>query len=250
MNFFEKYKKILLIVGFLGVCFVMGYFLYAVFFRPVISVPTTEGEPQATGTGGQLPDAGAGGKPIISGGDKGEVTEAVLPDNPVSEIALGGLTKTAALTDSPTLEPTLSANGNEVQFYDKNDGKFYRLDKNGELSLLSDKVFYNVDNVTWAESKDKAILEYPDGANILYDFDTKKQVTLPAHWKDFDFDPSSEKIVMKSIGLDQDNRWLAVANADGTKVTPLEALGDKDSTVYPAWSPSNQVAALFTESRG
>jgi hypothetical protein len=52
---------------------------------------------------------------------------------------------------------------------------------------------------------------------------------------------------MKSMGQDESNRWLAVVNSDGTQVKGLEPLGDKDDTVFPAWSPNNQVAAVFTE---
>jgi hypothetical protein len=52
---------------------------------------------------------------------------------------------------------------------------------------------------------------------------------------------------MKSMGLDQDNRWLAVANKDGSNAQVIESLGDKDDTVYPAWQPNNQTVAMYTE---
>jgi len=112
---------------------------------------------------------------------------------------------------------------------------------------MSDKTFYAVENVTWSPANDEAIIEYPDGSNILYDFMAEKQTTLPAHWKDFDFSTTGSQIVMKSMGLDQDNRWLAVANKDGSNAQVIESLGDKDDTVYPAWQPNNQTVAMYTE---
>ncbi|MDD5555036.1 MAG: hypothetical protein PHU57_05485, partial [Patescibacteria group bacterium] len=43
------------------------------------------------------------------------------------------------------------------------------------------------------------------------------------------------------------NRWLAITNEDGSKTTAIEAIGEKDETVYPSWSPNNQVIAMYTE---
>jgi len=54
---------------------------------------------------------------------------------------------------------------------------------------------------------------------------------------------------MKSIGLDTDNRWLAIANDDGSNVRAIEPLGEKDDTVYPSWSPNKQMIAMYTEGK-
>ncbi|MCX6796656.1 MAG: hypothetical protein NTW06_04135, partial [Candidatus Falkowbacteria bacterium] len=112
---------------------------------------------------------------------------------------------------------------------------------------LSDKIFHDVQTVTWSPNRQAAILEYPDGANIVYNFNTQQQITLPQHWKDFNFSPNGDKIVLKSMGLDPDNRWLAVANADGSKVQAIEPMGEEDDSVYTDWSPNNQMIALHTE---
>ncbi|RLC36484.1 hypothetical protein DRH27_05170, partial [Candidatus Falkowbacteria bacterium] len=190
------------------------------------------------GTGTQIsPDKR---KEPLSGGVK-------LPKAKASSVALGGLTETTQLNDTASLGTTLSANGKDVQYYDASDGKFYKIDKYGDVSALSDKIFHNVENVNWSPNKNKAILEYPDGANIIYDFTAKTQVTLPKHWKDFDFSPTGDNIVMKSMGLDPDNRWLAISSDDGSKIQPIEPLGTKDSTVYPEWSNNNQIIAMYTE---
>ncbi len=83
--------------------------------------------------------------------------------------------------------------------------------------------------------------------NIIYNFSTNRQITLPAHWKDFDFSPDGSKLVMKSLGLDPNNRWLAISNIDGSNAQRIEDLGQNDETVYPAWSPNNQIIAMYTE---
>lgn len=244
MDFFNKYKKIFLVILFLLVSILMGYIIYRLFFA---SIFIEEAPPTATSTTtGQLPIAGQG-QPTTGGTSGGETTEPSLPRSQASEVAKGGLTKTTELTKNSTLDPSLSSNGTEVKYYNKEDGKFYRINKDGDVETLTDKVFYNVEKVTWSPSSEKAILEYPDGANIVYDFSSKQQVTLPSHWEDFDFSPSGDKIVMKSMGLDPDNRWLAVSNSDGSMVKTIEDLGEEDDSVYSSWSPNNQVVAMYTE---
>jgi len=90
-------------------------------------------------------------------------------------------------------------------------------------------------------------LNYPDGSKIIYNFTTKKQVTLPKHWQNFSFSPGSDQIVAKSMGLDVENRYLITANSDGSQAKALEAIGANDKTVYPAWSPGGQIVAMYTQ---
>ncbi|MFH1662119.1 MAG: hypothetical protein ABIA02_03415 [Candidatus Falkowbacteria bacterium] len=246
-DFFIQYKKYFMIAGFTFIVFMLGYLLYLMFFKTTsVEPPITE--PVATTTVGGLPIAPTGPSGVIVpdnilGGISGED----IPGLRASEVAKGGITKTTEINKVASFNPTLSSNGSDVQYYDKTDGKFYRVTKDGKISALTDKIFHEVENVTWSPSKNKAILEYPDGANIVYDFDNNKQMTLPAHWKDFEFSPSGKQIVMKSIGLDPNNRWLAIVNEDGTKTQKIESIGEKDATVYPSWSPNNQSIAMYTE---
>ena len=72
--------------------------------------------------------------------------------------------------------------------------------------------------VTWSPTQTASILEYPDGSNIYYDFDTKRQVTIPKHWEEFSFAPQGDRITSKSIGFSPENRWIVSANPDGTDV--------------------------------
>ena len=45
-----------------------------------------------------------------------------------------------------------------VQFYNKGDGRFYRLVADGTVERLSEETFYNVEQVTWANQKDIAVI--------------------------------------------------------------------------------------------
>ncbi len=255
MNFFARYKKIFLILGFLAIVFGLGYLLWRFFFQPEIISPiatstpgVVSGLPSAglgTGTTGDL-TGGPGGLPTTDSQGNVIPGQGAPNANEPNPVAAGGTTHTEVLSKSPSLGPTLSNDGG-VQYYDKNDGKFYRIDSDGNKTLLSDKVFHSVDSVTWAPDKDKAILVYPDGSKILYNFNTQKQVTLPAHWKDFSFSPDSSQIISKSIGIDPDNRWLVVSNDDGSKTKAVEEIGTNDASVYPSWSPNNQIVAMYTE---
>lgn len=246
MDFFQKYKKFFIAFGFILIVLILGYLLYALFFKPSATPAITE-SPAATSTQGGLPVAQPG---------SGQITPSGQPIGGLSEgtgqlkssaVALGGLTQTLELSQAPSLAATLSANGNDLQYYNKQDGKFYRLTKDGQADLLSNAVFHQVEKITWSPDKNKAILEYPDQAKIIYDFKNKEQVSLPKHWKDFDFSPDGSKIVLKSMATNPANRWLAIINDQGTSAQRIASLGDKDDTVYPSWSPNNQTVAMYTE---
>jgi len=257
----QRYKKVFFIIVFVIIILVLGYLIYSTFFQPYFA--PGPGQPGQVGTStepGGFPQAGPGeeGKEGEAGegrlpgqeptGDTGEPsqeekeTEKTPEEEPQQE--------TTALNEGNSQAMTLSGDGDGVQYYDKDSGKFYRVNKDGEAEPLTDQVFHNVDNINWSPTKDRAILEYPDGSNILYDFSQDKQVTLPKHWKEFDFSPDGEKIVTKSIGLDTDNRWLAIANADGSQVEAIESLGENEDSVYSSWSPNNQIVGMYTEGAG
>lgn len=245
MEFFQRYKKIFMVGGFVLLVLILGYALYALFFRPSLA-PAPPQPGVSTTTGGGLPVAGPGKGQIVPS-EEAEGLPAEGGGSGANQIAQGGLTQTAALASLPTIGATLSGDGTDVQYYSRDDGKFYRIDPSGQVEALSDQVFHQVKDVTWAPDKKSAILEYPDGANIIYDFPTKKQITLPAHWQDFSYSPSGDRIVMKSIANDPDASWLAIVGSDGSNVRGIEQIGKNADSVYPAWSPSNQMVAMYTE---
>ncbi len=254
----SKFKKILLILGFLAFIILMAYFIWTAFFKKeIITEIPTPGTSTSTGSG--LPISPDGSGQIID--PTGTSSIIISPDTPqtrpqsttqqeefrVSNVAIGGITKTTTLVSSGTSNPTISRDGSSIQFYNQSDGKFYLVNDNGDLIPLSNKVFHNVKDVEWAPNKTKAVLEYPDGNKIVYDFSTEKQVTLPKHWEDFSFSTDSNKLINKSLGIDPDNRWLIVSNSDGSQSRALEFIGENDKNVIPSWSPNNQAVAMYTE---
>lgn len=252
MNENSRFKKFILIAIFLAVVILIGYFIWVIFFKPSFA-PTPETQPGATSTPSGLPEAGTGKGQVVSTTTPGGVPSATTtpganaPQTPKGFVPTDNNKKATVINSTPTLKPILSSDGKTVQFYDKNDGKFYKVNDNGDKVPISDQVFYNVQNVEWAPNTNKAVLEYPDGSKIVYDFNTNKQVTLPKHWEDFNFSTDSNKLVMKSMGVDPDNRWLITSNTDGTKAQALEFIGNNADTVIPSWSPNNQSVAMYTQ---
>lgn len=239
-----NYKKISLIIVFLVVSLLIGYLIYITFFK---KAPTSEPSPatSSTQTNNGLPQANTG---------QGGITASIggqLPNEPINQGINPGegnnqnTDSSQSLADN-ALFSSLNQNG-QPQFYNQSDNRFYTLNSEGKLVTLSNQQFFNVKNVTWSANGTKAILEYPDGNNIRYDFNRANQVTLPQHWEDFAFSPDGDKIVAKSIGLDPDNRWLVVANDDGSKAKTIEPLGENGDKVISSWSPNNQSVAFFVD---
>ena len=238
-----KYKKILLIVGFIAIVFLMAWFLYSVFFAP--AVPDTVIVPTDQQPIGGLPDIGDGT------GDRQVVTDpnTGLPIDTIDlpYVRTGDVTKVAVETtiDQQVAAVTKNSNGALV-YYNKEDGKFYSY-KSGEITPLSDKSFYDVDSIAWSKRGDRAILEYPDGHNIFYDFTKQKQISLPKEMKDFTFDQSGERIAAKVISDFPDNNWIVTTKYDGSGVLFVEFLGEKEKDVQMDWSPAGEIVATYRE---
>lgn len=231
-------RRNLAIAGFIAIVIIIGFLLYIIFFRSSATTVTpggTEGGPE--GTGG-LPGTDIGGdRPIVDDLDPGELPDA---------IARGGITQTQRITSSPVTNLALGSSTG-LSYYDQFTGQFYTLDSNGNIRTLSDEVFPSVDSVAWGRTGDKAILEFPDGANIFYDFETDTQVTLPRHWTDFEYSPTSDEIIFKSIGLEPENNFLFIADEQGNSAKIIEFLGAEAGRVNPLWSPANQIVANYAE---
>jgi dipeptidyl aminopeptidase/acylaminoacyl peptidase len=140
--------------------------------------------------------------------------------------------------------PSGNTQNGGLRYYNQGDGKFYHVGANGEIEPLSDQQFYRVSKVTWAPNTNKAVLEYPDQTKIVYNFDTKKQVTLPKHWEDFSFSSDGNEIAAKSMTLSPENRALIISKDDGTGERAIQELGSYADRVTVDWSPSRQTVAL------
>lgn len=237
-------KRILMIIGLLVVSALIAFGLYTLFKRTAPGrllpgqVATTvpgrlpvagERAPGATTTTGVL---GPGGQILPTAGYIPQTTPSYYKPTPVTKVT----------SDYATF--TSLSKGGVLRYHNAADGKFYRILPDGTIKELADQVFYNVQKVTWAKTKDEAVLEYPDGAKIIYNFETKKQVTIPKHWEEFSFSPDSSELAAKSIGLSPENRWLITFNDDGTGTKLIEPMGENADKVQVNWSPSRQAVAF------
>ena len=169
----------------------------------------------------------------------------VKPDT----IAHGSKTETKRVIrgDIRALSADLSGEG---RFYNADDGKFYKLNAEGKPVLLSDKVFRGVKTVAWNKRGENAILEFPDGSNIFYDFKNNRQVTLPAQMTDFDFSFDGGQIAFEwENTYDNSDNWLGVASPDGSSLKFVEPIGDaeKRARIQVQNSPDGRYIALYTK---
>lgn len=235
----EKTKKIGAIIAFVLSVIAIATALYFMFIRSPKQEPIEEELIDISDDGQASFPTTLDGSPIIKTETKGagQLSEA-------DEVAKGSITQTTELTTGPVYNTVIGTDGKSVQYYNRTDGRFYKIDENGNVVKLSDKQFPNLEQATWNKDSEKAILEFPDGSNIIYNFETEVQVTLPKHWEDFNFSPVGNEIVAKSLALDPNNRWLVTANDSGSHVVPFQELGNNADKVDVSWSPNDQVLAF------
>ncbi|MFA5188487.1 MAG: hypothetical protein WC460_03955 [Patescibacteria group bacterium] len=251
----DRTKKILLVILFVVVTLLLALAIYYLFFRPIISPPTITGPivtpPSTIGLPTIPPALNLNIPPTVSipPGLRPEIPSLPLtpsgPSTPaIAYQANGGITSFQTLINTPAKSPALATNGKDLIYYDSTTGYFYDLTPDGQKQFFSDQIFKNVSNAIFAPNKQKAILEYPDGSKLIYDFNQNKSVTLPSHWKDFVFSPDSTKIAFKDMRVDPENRFLAIADSNGGNYKEIERLGEEDEYVYTTWSPNNSYVAL------
>jgi len=243
------YRKVAIAIILILATIFFAYLLYILFFQTFIH--PSQPQPNITGPEGTLPGTGGTGPHVITHTPTSTFPTAsggkTTPS--ASTVAHGGLTHTPTINQ--TISDAITLNTTDgLQYYDRINEQFYHIDANGNAQPLTNTVFHDVQNVTWDKTSDKAILEYPDGSNVLYNFTTNKQITLPKHWQEFSFSPDGTQIAGKSIGTTPDNNWLFVANADGTGAHTVEALGTNADRVNVKWSPNNQVIGTYREDKG
>jgi len=93
------------------------------------------------------------------------------------------------------------------------------------------------------------VMEFPDGSNIIYNFDTGSQTTLPTHWQDFHFSDKGALLAGKNMATDPNSRSLVVTANDGSQATSIAALGENESKVTINWSPTNEIVAFSETGR-
>ena len=174
-------KKILFAVGLLATAAVIGFGLYYFFQKttPTAFKPsgTTITKPNT------LPSAGDRTTPTSTATSTTDLTRGqTVPIGVIPQVTPGYYqTKPVSqVTTDYALFTSVNQNGG-LRYHNAADGKFYKVAADGTVKEMSDQIFYNANKVTWAPTKEEAIIEYPDGIKIVYNFDTKTQTTLPKH---------------------------------------------------------------------
>ncbi|MDZ4221488.1 MAG: hypothetical protein U1C18_01290, partial [Patescibacteria group bacterium] len=220
----------------------------ALFFKaPGASViPGRDAAPQ-----GRLPDVseGTGGR-VIDATLQDQRTLVPEPDAVPREpdtVAAGGRTLVSSITPSRAEFNTIASSGS-LNYYNESDGRFYRVNPaGGDPVQLSDTIFRSVENVAWSNSGNTAILEFPDGSNIFYDFERNIQATLPAEAQEFSFSPDDSALAYEYIGESEQDRWIIASGPDGQGQELIQALGRQSRNVKVDWSPTGKVIATYRE---
>ncbi len=263
----ERTRKILIVVGFVVLVFGLAFLIYFLFFRAeegVVFPTVTPGEevtptPGGFGTIPGKEEEFEVGKPTVPGETPtptipgGVVGEEEIPTEiptvpPAENIAEGEETVIQPLTLAPVLAPSVSPAFNAVTYYNKDDGKFFKVGKNNTVQSLSDTVFPNADNISWASQGDKAVIEFPDGSNVIYNFQTKKQVTLPKEMQEFSFSKDGGRVAFKWITGNTNEHYIGTVSSDGRDIRFVEYIGKKQDKVKIEFSPSSKVVATVRES--
>lgn len=237
----DTQKRLLLAALLLVSALVIGFIIYWVFFRSLFG----PGE-QKVNINGQLVNINQ--LPNIIDNFNGVIPENVnvtLPD--VDAVANGGNTLSQVIYNNDAQAVTLSGDGQHLQYYDPITDQFYTIDQNGNITLLDEAKFPGVTDVTWSNEADKAVLELEDGFKVLYDFTQDKQYTLNKDMNEFDFSPNDNQISFEFTPINEEDRWLGVANTDGSGALGIEPLGKNQDLVDPQWSPSGQSVGVMHE---
>lgn len=248
------WKRILLIIGFLLLVGIIGFLLYLFFFAPPPPAEKPEAPPEIISG---LPEGGPAAPPRLAPGVPTTPTGVALPLGeevaPVPALpataseAQGGVVQITELEPDRSLAPTLAADGENIVSFDIYDGTFYRFTPDGQAEKLTEQTFVGAEEIQWSPDAKKAVVGFIDESNIIYDFETKQQVTVPKHWENFDYSPAGDEIVFKSLADDVENRFLVIANDDGSGARAIEPLGERAGLFEVKWSPSDQVVAIVRE---
>ncbi len=238
-------QVLLRLAFFLGSTFLVGFSLYWFFFAQPPSVLQENPPSSQNPSTGALPQSGSGGTRTGGGSSSGGSSSNLPP----AQIADGGETITTQLTTGAVTNPRIASDG-AITYYDPADGRFYTIDDEGNAQALTLTQFPNAEHISFNRNASAAVIEYPDGSNIVYDFTTAKQVSLPSHWEDFSFSSDGTSIVSKSIGADPSNRALVISSADGSSTRVVAGLGTRDDAVTPSWSPANSIVGFSATGEG
>lgn len=227
-------QKILIIIAILLTA--VGIIFWLIFRRGVVPVAPPATPPVAVIPGVGLPVAG----PAVPVGS----VPLSLEKPPEGPVVIPPATQ--AVVVQQVTSAHLGGNG-QLLFYKSSDGYFYRLSPGGTPEKISAESFKGAQTIVWSETKDQAVVTFPDGANVLHDFSTGNRTVLPKTWREFSFSPIGDQFAFKIINDNPDKQWLAKAKTDGSEIVVFQPLGRNADKVTVNWSPTGQIAGWFTQ---
>ncbi|MFA6304255.1 MAG: hypothetical protein WC669_00705 [Patescibacteria group bacterium] len=249
----ERFKKIIIVILFAAAVFTMAYLIYYYFFKPVQPdvLPLNNNQNQNF-PGGQLPLINSGDVNRIGNTNVNGALPSIsqLPEGVIiSETATGGYTRVNSIGSSKLISPQLNSSGG-FNYFNSAEGRFYKIGADGTATQLTAERFYAVQKVTWSPGGASAVLEYPDGSNIVYDFAKNQQYSLPKELENFSFSSSGGELAASAIGQGEENNWIVTANPDGSNIQFVERLGANADKVDINWSPNGQMVAMYKKNVG
>lgn len=250
-------KKIAIGVVLAAVAVAAGFGIYYLFFRaPEEAAPVNEVVNEVGGLPG-VPTGVPTNQVVNEVPTNAALPEAAIPERitkitapkGVSAVAQGGVTQVSTNYTETAKGMTVANGQNNPYLYNQSDGYFYSINPQGTLTKISISKYPNVQDISWSPNGDQAILEFPDGSNILYNFRTNRQVTLPESWNDFSFNSQGTKIAFKDTNTNLEYNWLAMANPDGSQQKYIEHLGRDYDRVEVNWSKSGHAIATYNEAK-
>lgn len=244
---FDK-KRILIIATGLGFVILSIIGIYFLFFYSSSNEDNFTQEPIVEESDGQI-NTGLPTVGLSTGGNETNVN----PEEDTTEDTVASVVGSQQQLVTKYIESAVTAldvkNGLGARYYQPSTGFFYKKLSDGTSVPLSDRQFNNVKNVIWS-NKDKAVIEYPDGANIVYDFVKQQQYTLPAQLHDFAFNNQADVLAAKVTGPLIEDNWLVTISSDGSDLSYVESMGKNGNKVQTLWSPNGQVVAIFADNNG
>src|SRR5690606_256198 len=138
------------------VVFIVGIILFRIFFGGSPLSPFRPTPPEETTSPGKFPMGQAG-----EGVDRPTTEEPRQRPSGQAGAEPGGpsepVSRVEQVVDSRITSAQVNSRG-DVRFYNRSDGKFYRLNADGSTSPLQDQVFFNAESVTWSPITNESII--------------------------------------------------------------------------------------------
>lgn len=141
------------------------------------------------------------------------------------------------LTDEAIVGPTISQDDESVKYYAKNDGSVYETSFSGtNKKTVTKNSISGLVYILWSPKKDKVITITSQGGNTkryLYDNDTKTAKEFNPAMDNISWDNTGEKIFYRFTDPKSGERFISMADPDGSNWKNLTRVGYKFISIAP-----------------